>query len=155
MKMKASERMAVVADAISQHDHFSEIEPEELLQVIEHAEADLKKADEIAGIVVYIKKRFIERASRIDAFRAAFPRRCVYADNDKNAPYKRVDYEREEISIQAIDIKAKRLEARPIFKKIYALLTTSIYISYAVDRMIVLDEAFKKSHFSLHILGPL
>jgi glycyl-tRNA synthetase (class II) len=42
-------------------------------------------------------------------------------------------------------IKAKRLEASNIYKKVYTLLQTSLYVAYATERLLVLDEALHMS----------
>ena len=130
----------LAADAVSKAGRLNEVEPEELVEIMQHAEIQPKDMDKLAGTVVYIRKRFIEKVSRYLAFKVAFPDRCI-PDQDANVPFPNTSGE---VSRTAIEIKAKRLEQSQIYKKVVALLQTNLYISYAMQRMAVLDKVLDR-----------
>ncbi len=136
----------LAANAVAKAGYIKDVEPDELVEIMQHTEILPKDMDKLASTVVYIRKRFIEKASRYAAFKYAFPHRCIPVD-DPNVPFPNTTGE---VSRTAIEIKAKRLEQSQIYKKVVALLQTNLYISYAMQRMQVLDEAFKKS-FDEHV----
>jgi hypothetical protein len=110
----------------------------------------------LIGVMIYIRQRLINKLSRVKAFEIAFPERCI-ADEDKAHIAAAGNYATkakpgERLSTSAIDIKAKRLENGRIYNAVYTLLQTNMYISYAVDRMKVLDEAL---HIALDPMTPL
>jgi hypothetical protein len=132
----------MAANAVHKAGILNDVDPEELVEIMQHAQVDPKDMDRLASTVVYIRKRFIEKNSRYAAFKYAFPDRCI-PDKDANVPFPNTSGE---VSRTAIEIKAKRLEQSQIYKKVVALLQTNLYISYALDRMHVLDVALKKIH---------
>jgi hypothetical protein len=133
--------LEIAASVVHKAGIIQDVEPEELVEIMQHAEIAPKDMDKLAGTVVYIRKRFIENNSRYAAFKVAFPDRCI-PQEDANVPFPNTTGE---VSRTAIEIKAKRLEQSQIYKKVVALLQTNLYISYAMQRMQILDESFKNS----------
>jgi len=131
----------IAAEIVSKSGILNDVDPEELVEIMQHAEISPRDMDKLASTVVYIRKRFIEKNSRYSAFKYAFPGRCI-PDKEANVPFPNTTGE---VSRTAIEIKAKRLEQGQIYKKVVALLQTNLYISYAMQRMQILDEAFKNS----------
>ncbi len=131
----------LAANAVHKAGYLKDVEPDELVEIMQHADIPAKDMDRLASTVVYIRKRFIEKNSRYSAFKYAFPQRCI-PDKDANVPFPNTSGE---VSRTAIEIKAKRLEQSQIYRKVVALLQTNLYISYAMQRMQILDEAFKNS----------
>ena len=133
-----TEHIELAAQAVTKAGLISEVEPHELVEIMQHAEIQEKDIDKLAGIVVYVRKRFLEKQSRYASFKVAFRDRCIPQENsDKNVPFPNTTGE---VSRTAIEIKAKRLEQSVLYKKVVGLLQTSLYISYAMDRMVVLDK---------------
>lgn len=124
-----------------------EIEPDELLQISN--EIGTTDYEKVAKTVTYVRKRFVHGLGRYESFMSAFPERCVvrneeavaYAGSKWGGVSKGVG---EPLSRSAIEIKAKRLENTKLYTAIVALLQTSLYVSYAIDRMKVLDKALEK-----------
>jgi hypothetical protein len=133
--------LEMAANAVHKAGRLNEVEPEELVEIMLHAEIQPKDMDKLAGTVVYIRKRFIEKVSRYLAFKVAFPERCIPQENASNVPFPNTTGE---VSRTAIEIKAKRLEQSQIYKKVVALLQTNLYISYAMQRMAVLDKVLDR-----------
>jgi len=131
----------LATETVTKGGILNDIEPSELLEIMQHADIDVRDMDKLASTVVYIRKRFIENNSRYAAFKYAFPKRCIPQENT-NAPFPNTSGE---VSRTAIEIKSKRLEQSNIYKKVVALLQTNLYISYAMQRMQILDESFKNS----------
>ncbi len=129
----------LIANSVSKAN--DDIDANELVEIMQHAEIHPKDADKLASTVVYIRKRFIEKQSRYVAFKKGFPERCIPQENT-TTPYPNTTGE---VSRTAIEIKAKRLEQSQIYKKVVALLQTNLYIGYAMERMQVLDEALQLS----------
>jgi hypothetical protein len=92
-----------------------------------------------------------------DSFKAAFPKRCIPQSGDTvMVPFQSTN--QDEISRTSIEIKAKRLEQSQIYKKVVGLLQTNLYISYAIERMSVLDvilDRIKSGEVSDRDLSPL
>ncbi len=104
------------------------------------ADTDIKEDeyDLLAGVIIYVKKRVVEQLSRTNSFEAAFPERCIYKGAEQGA-YDTTLQVGDKLHKTTIGIKAKRLEHSSLYKKVYTLLQTGLYISYAVERMKVLD----------------
>jgi hypothetical protein len=91
---------------------------------------------------------------RTKAFRKIFPERSVATEKGleqakngmfaakENGEKRKVG---EPLPDATIMVKAKRLENSILYKGIFALLSNSLYISYAFDRMKVLNRALSKS----------
>ena len=127
--------------AVSEGGYIDNVDPKELREIVEQTDIDPRDMPLVAGTMVYIRKRFIERAGRVEAFRAAFPERCK-PDPNANTPYPSTN--ENSISDTSIKIKAKRLENRAIYKKIVTLLQTSLYTMFALERIEVLDNLFER-----------
>ena len=133
----AESHIELAAKAVLKAGVLNEVEPSELVEIMQHTQIEDKDLDRLAGIVAYVRKRFIEKNSRYAAFKVAFRERCIPQDNT-NTPFPNTSGE---VSRTAIEIKAKRLEQSQLYKKVVTLLQTNLYISYAMDRMLVLDVA--------------
>lgn len=143
------ERLAVAAEALKSYnpneiDAIDDFSAGELAKLA--ADFDVKPEDhgKLIGVMIYIRKRVTENLSRVKSFKAAFPERCI-AVGDENRPgnfgVKQVG---EAISDTAIGIKAKRLENSQLYLKCYQLLQGNLFISFAVDRFRVIQEALDK-----------
>ena len=130
----------VAAQSISKAGIITDVEPEELVELMQHTDIPVKDMDKLASTVVYIRKRFIEKHSRYAAFKYAFPGRCI-PDQEANVPFPNTSGE---VSRTAIEIKAKRLEQSQIYKKVVAHLQTNLYVSYAIQRFQVLDRILER-----------
>ena len=143
-----------IAQIVSKAGLLNEVEPEELVEIIQHAQIEDKDLDKVPGVVVYIRKRFIEKNSRYAAFKVAFRERCI-PQEDSNAPFPNTSGE---VSRTAIEIKAKRLEQSQLYKRVVTLLQTNLYISYAMSRFQVLDKVLERcmsEEISNRDLAPL
>jgi TusA-related sulfurtransferase len=145
LKMKPNERLEIATQVIEARSQDADIlNRDELARLA--ADINIKPDDipTLAGIIVYIRKRLIEKSSRLKAFKAAFPERCVLTGN-KSRQYGRYQAADkvvgDPLDNSTIEIKAKRLENRDMYKQVYALLQTSLNIVYAVDRLRVLEAA--------------
>ena len=140
------ERINLAMQAVSDAGVVGSIDADELVDIASQTDIPPEKFKELAGVIAYFRKRNIEGKSRIQAFKESFPHRVVPSGYDKYTPFPAGD--KEEISDSAINIKAKRLEEKSIYKKVVTLLTSSIHVSYALDRYKVLDNVLE------HILSP-
>ena len=119
----------------------NEVTEKELLSLSEDIGSE--DFDYLAGVVIYLRQRLIHRKSRIDSFRVAFPERCYKTsaaigsrfDTDKptGAP----------LDASTINIKAKRIEEGKAYRAALAVINTSMYVAYAVERLDVLDKAYE------------
>jgi hypothetical protein len=88
-----------------------------------------------------------------EAFKRSHPERCI-----RNTKYSHGRFEPSEerikdpngkdisqLSEASIQIKASRLENSPLYKTIFMIFENSLYITYAFDRIKVLDRALSKS----------
>ena len=129
-----------IAQIVSKAGLLNEVEPDELIEIMNHAQVEDKDLDKLPGIVVYIRKRFIEKNSRYAAFKIAFKDRCI-PQEDTTTPFPNTTGE---VSRTAIEIKAKRLEQSQLYKRVVTLLQTNLYISYAMSRFQVLDRILER-----------
>ena len=129
-----------IAQIVSKAGLLNEVEPDELVDIMNHAQVEDKDLDKLPGVVVYIRKRFLEKNSRYNAFKIAFKDRCI-PQADSNAPFPNTTGE---VSRTAIEIKAKRLEQSQLYKRVVTLLQTNLYISYAMSRFQVLDKVLER-----------
>jgi len=93
----------------------------------------ISEIDRVSRIVTYIILREADKEPRYSAFLKSHRDRCFDANGN-------------ELSRNTIETKAKRLEMSVLYKKVYMLLRTNLYMTYAVERMNVLDMALKKIH---------
>jgi len=147
--MEPIERLEIAANAIDtlSRDQLSAIDttPEELAKSA--VEYDIKPDEytKLLGVMVYVKQRLVLKQGRVEAFKAAFPERCYVVDLE--SPY----YKKEDSKLgdpltkSTIAVKAKRLESSKLYAKVYTMLQQNLYVSYAVSRLQVLDEALAKS----------
>jgi len=135
---KRLENASLVLKQFNEEDY---LEPSELVSISE--DTGVNDLSKIAKTIIYIRKRFNEGASRYEAFKSAFPERCVVTDTD--APLGSKDKKvGDELGRTTIELKAKRLENSKLYKYIVSTLHTSLYVTYALDRMKVLDLSLKK-----------
>ena len=134
------ENIELTAESTTGAGVLNEVDAEEIAEIMQHVEIHPRDADKLASTVVYINKRFIEKQSRYNAFKKAFPHRCIPQENT-NTPYPNT---KEEISRTSIEIKAKRLEQSQLYKKVVVLLQTNLYIGYAMERYVVVDKVLER-----------
>jgi len=127
MKVRIAQAMRVVPE-FEEH----EIDPNELATIA--ADIRLKPGEmrRLAGILVYIRKRMLEKKSQIESFRIAFPERSVGEDG-------------KELKDSTIATKAQRLESMKIYRDTLVLIQAPLHVAYIYDRFRVLDEALKLS----------
>ena len=138
-----SDIVALANAAIGSCDLLGEVDTDELIDILYQTDSDPKDAGKLACTIVYIRKKFIENKSREDSFRLAFKSRSIYNGSDRGVH----ETDREigdELGLSTLKVKAMRVEQSSLYKKIVTLLHTSLYVSYAMDRMIVLDIALDK-----------
>jgi hypothetical protein len=135
--MEIEERLKNAALVVSEAGLLDEVEPDELVDIMSQTDVNVKDMPKLAGTIVYIRKRFLEGMSRVKAFKVAFPLRSI-PSGTTDTPYINTG---SKLGKTTIDIKAKRLEQSKIYKKVVALLQTSLYVSFALERIEMLDEA--------------
>ena len=144
------DRLLVASAALKEYnpDHLEAIDDIDAAQLASiSGDFGLKDEDypRLIGIMIYIRKRLIEKMSRVASFKVAFPDRCIAVeegDDKKSSNGFAVNVKPgEPISDSTIVVKSKRLESSKLYVHVYQLLQTNLYISYALDRMKVLDEA--------------
>jgi len=128
--MTPHERLAFAQHIVEQAGVAGNVEPDELIEMAGDMKIKPEKFRKLAGIVSYIRYRTIEQYSRVKAFELSFPRRSVNEDGD--------------LKQAAKETKARRLENMQIYKQVISLLHTSLYVTYAIERMKVLDHALGK-----------
>ena len=142
MSERGKQRINLISKAIVEAEVMDDVTVDELSSLLETLDINSRDMPKAAGIVAYIKKRQSDGAGRIEAFRSAFPSRCV--PSDYSGPVQFQNTSLDKLSKSTIDIKAKRLENTKLYKKIFSLLQTNIYIAYAIERMEVLDITLNK-----------
>jgi len=148
--MKPIDRLELATQAIKQYNQnqvetIEDFSVEDLAKLSADQNIKPEQMPKMIGIMIYIRQRLVNKLSRVKAFEIAFPERCV-VNEDKSyiadaGKFSAKGKPGEKLSISSIDIKAKRLENGHMYAAVYTLLQTNMYISYAVDRMKVLDEA--------------
>jgi len=149
--MNAIDRLEISSKALSEYnpdniEAIEDISAADLARI--SAEYNLKEKEypKLIGIMIYIRKRIVERMGRIKSFKAAFPERSVAIDcKHRLEVFGRTAEVGETLHDSTIEVKAKRLEATKLYIHVYQVLQTNLYINYAVSRMAVLDEALSKS----------
>ncbi len=139
--MDIKQRLENASLVLKQFNEDDYLEPSEIVSISE--DTGVNDLSRIAKTIIYIRKRFNENASRYEAFKCAFPERCVVTDTDAplGSEEKKVG---DELGRTTIELKAKRLENSKLYKYIVSTLHTSLYVTYALDRMKVLDLSLKK-----------
>ena len=143
--MTPKERLQVTSEALAKYNPDSlEVIEDMSVEDIANVAADIDispiQTSKLIGIMIYIRKRIIEKKSRYDAFSAAFPERCIATESEGSERYERKTAVGEVLTKSTIDMKAKRLESSSMFLHVYELLQTNVYVAYALDRMKVLDK---------------
>jgi len=121
------DRVDKIVEVLEQNKLTKELDPDEVKQLVLELEVSERDYPKLIKTMIYIRQRFIYRKTRYEAFKIAFPDRFD-----------------EKLTKMTIETKAKRVEEYKIYKRLVALLSTSLYISYALDRMDVLDLALDK-----------
>lgn len=141
--MSASDKLKTALQVVQDAGLIDEVEPDEVVQFADEiGENDYNR---IAKTIAYIRKRTTENASMYDAFKHAFPERCVVqneAEAERWGGSKKVG---DELGRTTIEIKAKRLEQSRLYKYIITALHTSVYTIFALERVRALQYAFEKS----------
>jgi len=120
---------------------IEDISPDEVLSISK--QLDFKNYKKIVQTFQYYIQRNIRGISRVEAFEIAFPERCVRRDDTDRGRFDSSTGSKDLAKI-TIDLKAKRIEQTKVYKAIYSLVNTSFYITYAVERMEVLNKAYNK-----------
>jgi len=140
--MDMQNRLNTTLQVVQEANLVDEVEPQEIIQIADElGEKDYKR---IAQTVTYTRKRFVEHKSRYEAFKSAFPERCVVKDNAEVERWGGSKKIGEELGRTTIEIKAKRLESSRLYKYIVTMLHTSLHIAFALDRIKVLEYNLKK-----------
>lgn len=143
--MKIEDRIELAVQTVAQFnpDSLPALEgmpPEDIARI--SLDMDLKEKDmpKLVGTIIYIKKRLIEKMSRVDSFRCAFPERCIATGQDAGGKFGTTAEKGSPVHKTTIDVKAKRIEASTMYQGVYTVLQTNLYVTYATDRLRVLDE---------------
>ena len=148
--MNPIDRINDITTALSQYEGdvniLAEHDPTEIARIAIDCEVKPKDMNRLIGAMIYLKHRLVHKKSRYEAFKAAFPERCICNGDNKTDISKYGSFETtvepgELLSKATINMKAMRLEESPLYKKIYTFMQGSLFITYAVDRLKVLDEA--------------
>jgi len=121
--------------------NINDVSPEEVLSI--SRQLDFKNYKKIIQTFNYYIQRNIRGISRVEAFEIAFPERCIRRDDTDRGKYQSSTGSKDLAKI-TLDLKAKRIEQTKVYKAIYSLVNTSFYITYAVERMEVLNKAYDK-----------
>ena len=143
------DRLTIAAEALKQYptdisaiDDFS---AEDLAKIASDFEIKPTDHPKLIGVMIYIRKRTTEGLGLVKSFRSAFPERCVAVNDPERPGYFAGGMVGEDISTSAIEIKAKRLENSQMYLKVYQVLQTNLYVSFAIDRFKVIQEAYDRS----------
>ena len=141
MSGNKNERLELVAQAVTNAGLLEELDPSEVLETLNSTGTSIEDARKLAQTIAFVKHRFVFKKSRQEAFRLAFPERCIPSGHEGSEAFPKSG---DELSSTTIAVKAKRLEDSALYKKVVALLQTNMYVSYAISRMEVLDIALDK-----------
>jgi len=121
------ERLKPILNSITQGGILTQLDEDEVKQVLLDFNVDPNNYEKVIRTMVYIRQRFVFKKTRYEAFKIAFPHRV-----------------RDDMARTTIETKAKRVEEYKIYKKLVATLQASLYVSYAMERIEVLDLALEK-----------
>ena len=151
MALEPKERLEIAAKAIhSLHPELVEeldTTPEELARIAADLEIRADQYDRLLSTMIYFKQRVVHKKSKTEAFKIAFPERCYVSDEDVYSGQKEVTTFQTDLKPgdplpkATLVVKAKRIEASKLYTKIYELMNQNLYVTYAIDRMKVLDAA--------------
>jgi hypothetical protein len=121
-----------------------DINIEEIMQFITSNDIS-KKMDYEKYIKTYLYayNRLVLKKSYVESFKIAFPERSVKTSN--NGRFKSEGELGSPLSESSLLIKAKNLEKSTPYKSLIGILSTSLYVSFAVERFEVIEKAYKKS----------
>jgi len=125
--MDVEQRIDPIIQVLDQNKLTKDLDPDEVKQLVLELEVQERDYPKLVKTMIYIRQRFIHRKTRFESFKIAFPDRC-----------------KGNLTRMTIETKARRVEEYKIYKRLVALLSTSLYVSYALDRMDVLDIALDK-----------
>ena len=117
--------MLPVIEKLKELDILSEVDTDEITDLINKFNIKEQDYEKVARTIIYVRERLINKQSRYNSFKIAFPDRATG-------------------SRRAIETKAKRVEEYKIYKYLVSVMSSNTYILYAVDRMKVLDLALDK-----------
>ena len=144
--MTPTDRLEVASSAMkmynqAQLESIEDFTPAELAKIA--ADQDIKPTDmpRLIGIMIYMRKRIVDRLSRSKAFEIAFPERCIITDIDVDSKFSTDKQVGDKCATSTLQMKARRLEQSPIYLKVYNLLQSNMYVMYAIERIKVVDEA--------------
>lgn len=138
--MKPNERLQVITTALAEKDPDNMLDPEEVAAI---ASDTADKPERIVGVMLYVKYRLVHKMSQTKAFEKAFPERSIATVEDASERFSTTTPIGEKLHRSTLKVKAQRLEASKLYKKVFTLLQTSLYVAYATDRLLILDEAFQ------------
>jgi hypothetical protein len=148
--MDIKDRLAIAAEVLEESSIEGILTPEDIVSIADSTDRiSPTEYGKVVGTAIYIQKRKVERLSRYEAFKAAFPSRCIVSSDDKdkiktaNGGFPTARKDGEELSKGSIVLKAKRLEETNLYKKLVLLLHTEVFVSYFIDRYKVIEEALK------------
>ncbi len=140
--MKPNERLQATTHALAELDPTQLLDADEVATLASDTEADPHK---LIPVMIYVKARLVEKLGRVACFKRAYPLRSVAQVEDLDSHYGVSTAKGELLHTSTLDVKARRVEASALYKKVYTLLQTSLYVSFATDRLLVLEEALRKS----------
>ena len=120
-------RVEPIVEVLEKANLAKEIDPYEAYSLVQDLGLGPKEWEKAFRTMMYIRQRFVYKKTRYEAFKIAFPDRFS-----------------EDMARQTVETKARRVESYKVYKKIVSVLHTSLYVSYAFDRMQVLDLALRK-----------
>jgi len=146
MNIEVKDKINDAINILKEIDLIDEVEPDELVQISNEVYSnDFKR---VAKIISYIRKRQIEKASRVESFKHSFPERCIATEPEKGRYQERRNgtlvLKGDPLPNRTIEMKAKRLENSKLYKSIMVIMNTSLYAIFALERMDVLQKALEK-----------
>ena len=150
--LTTKDRLIIAAEAIKQSNNHmikEDYTPEDIARIASETNMKVEDYSKIIGTIIYVKRRSIYKDSKVKAFKVSFPARCVTTDDGKRlSTFGGFESEKEVGSMlpdQTILTKAKRLEEGKLYNSIYELISSNVYVMFALDRIKVLNEALDKS----------
>ena len=148
--MTPEERLTISAEALAQFnpdaiDAIDDMDAGDIAKISNDIGLKADQTPKLIGVMIYIRKRLVEKYGRVKAFENAFPERCIATVEDSASRFGTTAELGERLHKSTIDVKAKRLESSKLYLHVYNLLQTNLYVAYAISRMQVLDEALSKS----------
>ena len=141
------ELKARVRNTIQNSDFPFELDPDEVTDWLTTANVDIDETNIVDYIKIsqYIMARHFKHLSRAKAYELVYPERCYITEKSYGNRF--ADEEKqigEKLAKATIEYKASKMETTQRYKKMYAILTMSPFMMYAVDRMKVIDYTLKK-----------